>query len=84
MQTQPRKLKSIPTAEKVIGANIAARRGTLGLSQVELGEAIGRDRRFIQRIEYGETGVCLSVLPELQLALRLDDVFVLLKPDAFI
>lgn len=37
----------------IVGKNIAAVRRFYGMSQAALGESIGRDRQFIQRIESG-------------------------------
>lgn len=74
---------NIQTTEAIVSRNIAVRRAIVGMTQAQLGQMIGRDRDFVKRLESGQP-VTLDVAKDLKIALKLSDVFVLLKPDAFI
>jgi len=52
-----------------LGQNIVRHRAKLGLTQEQLAEAGGIDRRFIQKVEAGELGTSLAVLKRLRKAL---------------
>ena len=56
---------------KRLGQTVVRRRSDLALTQEQLAEAAGIDRRFIQKIEAGELGTSLAVLKRLRKALRL-------------
>lgn len=43
----------VPTRQRQIGDRIRTTRRTRGLSQLQLGERVGRDHKTIHRYEYG-------------------------------
>jgi hypothetical protein len=57
-------------------ANIAARRGALGLSRRELSSALGYEDqgRFVERVEYGGQSVPAEYLPAIAKVLQVDDI----------
>jgi transcriptional regulator with XRE-family HTH domain len=68
--------ENTPCSATVIGANIAARRGALGLSRRKLSSALGyEDRgRFVERVEYGGQSVPAEYLPAIAKVLQVDDI----------
>lgn len=60
----------ITDAQKAVGDRIRVRRLHLGMTQDHLAEAIGIDRRTLQRIEYGANDARVSHLLRIAKALR--------------
>ena len=56
---------------KRLGKAVICHRSKLGLTQEQLAEQAGIDRRFIQKIEVGELGTSLAVLKRLRKALKI-------------
>lgn len=52
----------VPTRRRQIGERIRTRRRTLGLSQVQLGERVGRDHKTIHRYETAQRAPSLTDL----------------------
>jgi transcriptional regulator with XRE-family HTH domain len=61
--------KLSPADRKRLGRTILRYRGTLNLTQEQLAEHAGLDRRFIQKVEAGELGTSLAVLKRVRKAL---------------
>jgi transcriptional regulator with XRE-family HTH domain len=65
-------VQKLPLADrKRLGKAVVSYRTKLGLTQEQLAEQAGIDRRFIQKIEAGELGTSLAVLKRLRKALKL-------------
>jgi len=60
-----------PADRKRLGKAVVCYRAKLGLTQEQLAEQAGIDRRFIQKIESGELGTSLAVLKRLRKALKI-------------
>jgi transcriptional regulator with XRE-family HTH domain len=60
------------TDRRRLGQTIVRHRARLGLTQEQLAESAGIDRRFIQKLEAGELGTSLAVLKRLRKALDVD------------
>lgn len=69
---------------KIIGENIRARRMALGLSQTDLGDAIGFERRFISFVERGQRSLPIDSYPRLAATLRINDPLRLFESDGFL
>jgi len=61
----------VPARRREIGERIRARRRAAGLSQVQLGEHVGRDHKTIHRWETAQTNLSLTDLLLLAHALRI-------------
>ena len=62
--------KLLQSDRKRLGQNILSHRTKLGLTQEQLAERAGIDRRFIQKVEAGELGASLAVLKRLRKTLK--------------
>jgi transcriptional regulator with XRE-family HTH domain len=72
----------VPTADKVVGENIGARRRAMGFSRKALAEALGQDESWLRRIEEGQS-LPAYMLPAINKALGLTEPFILLKANVF-
>lgn len=77
LATAPAKLR------QVIGENTADRRKKLGMTQRQLAELVGYDRRWVSAVEAGRGRISLDCLPQFAKALRLTDPLCLLTPHVF-
>lgn len=65
-------MQKLPQADRQrLGKIVVRNRAKLGLTQEQLAEKAGIDRRFIQKIEAGELGTSLAVLKRLRKALKI-------------
>jgi transcriptional regulator with XRE-family HTH domain len=62
--------KLLQNDRKKLGQNVVALREATKLTQEQLAEKAGIDRRFIQKIEAGQLGASLAVLKRLRKPLR--------------
>ena len=65
-------LKLSPADRKRLGKTVVCHRASLELTQEQLAEKAGIDRRFLQKIEAGELGTSLAVLKRLRKALKVN------------
>jgi transcriptional regulator with XRE-family HTH domain len=57
---------------KKFGRNVAKYRARMRFTREELAERVAVDPRFIQKIEYGESGTSIAILQRLRRALKTD------------
>lgn len=58
---------------KTIGENLAHFREEMGLSQSQLGEAVGYNKFWVYRRESGQVSIDFEDVPDLMKALNIDD-----------
>jgi transcriptional regulator with XRE-family HTH domain len=64
--------KLLQSDRRKLGQNVVTLRGKRELTQEQLAERAGIDRRFIQKVEAGELGASLAVLKRLRRALNVN------------